>query len=106
MSSNNLPELTKKYAGQIAFMGGFDGADFDTEDWTKEGIKQKVYAMLDQCTPKAYIPCIAQGGPGSIYDGVYDAITEAIDDYNVEKFGIKREEIQRAPIQYEKNGYM
>ena len=106
MSSSNLPELTKKYAGQIAFMGGFDGADFDTEDWTKEGIKQKVYAMLDQCTPKAYIPCIAQGGPGSIYDGVYDAITEAIDDYNVEKFGIKREEIQRAPIQYEKNGYM
>ena len=106
MSSNNLPELSRKYCGKIAFMGGFDGADFDKEDWTKEDIKQKVYTMLDACTPKAYIPCIAQGGPGSIYDGVYDAIIEAIDDYNVEHFGIKKDEIVRAPIQYEKKGYM
>jgi hypothetical protein len=65
-----------------------------------------VYSLLDQCTPRGFIPCIAQGGPGSIYDGVYDAIMAAIDDYNVEHFGVKREEIVRAPLQYEKNGYM
>ena len=87
-------------------MGGFDGADFDYEGWTKEDIYAKVYKMLDACTPKAYIPCIAQGGPGSIYDGVYDTIMAAIDDYNVEHFGIKKEEIQRAPLQYDKTGYM
>lgn len=106
MSSNNLPELTRQYEGKIAFMGGFDGADFDTEDWNKDDIKQKVWTMLDACTPKAYIPCIAQGGPGSIYDGVYDAIMDAIDEYNVAKFGIKPEEIKRSPVQYEKKGYM
>ena len=61
---------------------------------------------IDECGNKYFIPCIAQGGPGSIYDGVYDAIMAAIDDYNVEHFGIKREEIVRAPLQYEKNGYM
>ena len=104
MSSNDLPNLTRKYCGQIGFMGGFDGADFDYEDWTREDIRAKVFKLLDACTPKAFIPCIAQGGPGSIYDGVYDTITEAIDDYNVEHFGIKKEEIQRAPIQYEKIG--
>ncbi len=106
MSSNNLPELTRKYCGKIGFMGGFDGADFDIPDWNAETIKEKVYELLDQCTPKGFIPCIAQGGPGSIYDGVYDAIMAAIDDYNVEHFGVKRDEIVRAPLQYEKKGYM
>jgi hypothetical protein len=106
MSSNDLPALVKKYCGRIAFMGGFDGADYDYEGWTKEETKDKVWKFLDQFdSPKGIIPCIAQGGPGSVYDGVYDAITKAIDDYNVEKFGIKREEIGRAPTQYEKTGY-
>ena len=106
MSSNNLPELVDKYCGKIAFMGGFDGADYDYEGWTKEETKEKVWKYLDQfSSPKGFIPCIAQGGPGSVYDGVYDAITDAIDEYNVAHFGIKPEEIERAPIQYEKTGY-
>ena len=72
----------------------------------RDDIRQKVFKLLDECTPKAFIPCVAQGGPGSIYDGVYDTIMEAIDDYNVEHFGIKKEEIVRSPLQYEKIGYM
>ncbi len=106
MSSNDLPALTEKYRGKIAFMGGFDGADFDTPDWTEEAIRDKVFAFLDKSSPSGFIPCIAQGGPGSVYDGVYDAIIEAIDDYNAAHFGVKKEEIVRSPIQYEKKGYM
>ena len=106
MSSNDLPALSKKYCGQIAFMGGFDGADFDFDGWNPEETKAKVFALLDACTPKAFIPCIAQGGPGSIYDGVYDCISDAIDEYNATHFGINRDEIRRSPTQYEKNGYM
>ena len=106
MSSNNLPELTKEWCGKIGFMGGFDGADYDTEDWDAEDIHKRVYELLDQCSPKAFIPCVGQGGPGSIYDGVYEAIFQAIDDYNVEKLGAKREEIKRLPLQFEKKGYM
>ena len=49
---------------------------------------------------------LAPGMLGSIYDGVYDTIMAAIDDYNVEHFGIKKDEIVRAPLQYEKKGYM
>ena len=106
MSSNDLPALTEKYRGKIAFMGGFDGADFDTPDWTEAAIRDKVFAFLDKSSPSGFIPCIAQGGPGSVYDGVYDAIIEAIDDYNAAHFGVKKEEIVRSPIQYEKKGYM
>ena len=40
-----------------------------------------------------------------MYDGVYDAIMDAIDEYNEKKFGIKRSEIVRSPLQYEKKGY-
>ena len=106
MSSNDLPELTRKYCGKIGFMGGFDGADFDYEGWTPEETKKKVWALLDACTPKAFIPCIAQGGPGSVYPGVYEALRDIIDEYNEEHFGVKKEEIVRSPIQYEKIGYM
>ncbi|MBQ3400222.1 MAG: uroporphyrinogen decarboxylase, partial [Lachnospiraceae bacterium] len=106
MSSNDLPNLTREWCGKIGFMGGFDGADFDKADWDAEDIHKRVYEFLDQCDPKAFIPCVGQGGPGSIYDGVYEAILAAIDDYNVEKFGIKREEITRLPLQFEKKGYM
>jgi len=106
MSSNDIPALTEKYRGKIAFMGGFDGADYDVPDWNAETIKENVYKVLDASSKSGFIPCIAQGGPGSIYDGVYEAIMSAIDDYNEEKFGIKKSEIVRSPLQFEKKGYM
>ena len=106
MTSNNLPELSKEWVGKIGFMGGFDGADYDMPDFDPEDIHNRVYKLLDQCSPKGFIPCIAQGGPGSVYDGVYEAIFDAVDDYNEEKFGIKKSEIQRIPMQLHKNGYM
>ena len=106
MSSNNLPELTKQYQGKIGFMGGFDGADYDKPDWTPEEVRAGVRKFLDENSPKGFVPCIAQGGPGSMYDGVYETIMETIDDYNEEKFGIKKSEIVRSPLQFEKKGYM
>ena len=106
MSANNLPELTKKYCGKIGFMGGFDGADYDKPDWTPEEVRAGVWKFLEENSPKGFVPCIAQGGPGSIYDGVYETIMETIDDYNEAKFGIKKSEITRSPLQFEKKGYM
>ncbi len=101
MASNNIPEMVKKYGDKITFMGGFDGAMVDTPDWSEAKIKETTYKVLDEVgTTKGFIPCIAQGGPGSVYKGVYDALVKAIDDYNVEKFGANREEIEagRLPL--------
>lgn len=107
MSTNNIPAIRKQYCGEIGFMGGFDGADYDLPNWNKETIRKQVFKALDEAeSPKGYIPCIAQGGPGSVYDGVYEAILEAIDDYNEIHFGIKKDEIVRSPMQLEKKGYM
>ena len=106
MTSNNIPEIREEYCGKIAFMGGFDGADWDKEDWDAEDMKKRAYEWLDTLDPKGYIPCVAQGGPDSVYDGVYTTLIDIIDQYNCDKFGIKKEDIKRAPLQFERNGYM
>ena len=55
---------------------------------------------LDELGMKYFIPCIAQGGPGSVYAGVYAAMNEEIDQYNREHFGFTQEELDanRLPI--------
>ena len=107
MSTNNIPAIRKQYCGEIAFMGGFDGADYDIPNWDRETIRKQVFKALDEAeSPRGYIPCIAQCGPGSIYDGVYETIFEAIDDYNELHFNINKNEIKRSPLQFEKKGYM
>ena len=106
-ASNDIPALVKQYAGQITFMGGFDGADYDTPNWDAEDIAARVRAYLDQFdSPKGYIPCVIQGGPGSIYDGVYETIFDTIQKYNAEHFGVTQEEQDlHLPLQFEKKGY-
>ena len=101
MMSNDIPSMCKEFHGHMGFMGGFDGADYDRPDWDAEDIRKRVFEWLDQNDPSGYIPCVAQGGPGSIYVGVYETIREAIDDYNELKFGIKKSEIVRAVEQVE-----
>lgn len=99
-STNDLPTLVKKYGDKITFMGGFDGAMVDRADMTYDKIKKIVFDYIDAVgTPKGFIPCIAQGGPGSVYPNVYNWLVEAIDEYSVEKLGVKKEEITRLPLQ-------
>jgi hypothetical protein len=99
MHSNNLPELIKKYGGQISFMGGIDNKFMDFEGWTREDCAKAARDAVESCGSKYYIPCITQGGPGSVYPGAYACLTEEIDKLSVEKFGIKQEDITRLPLQ-------
>ncbi len=99
MESNNVPELIKKYGDKITFMGGIDNKSVDFSGWTPEVIRKKVREVCDACGTKYFIPCITQGGPGSLYDGVYLAMAEEIDKYSAEVFGINPEEITRLPHQ-------
>jgi len=92
MEINNIPELIKQYGGKISFMGNIDNKSVDFEGWTKENCRKVVERALDTCPTKYYIPCIVQGGPGSVYKGVYAELSDAIDDYNEKKFGTKKAE--------------
>ena len=94
MASNNVPELVKKYGGKIAFMGGIDNKMVDFEGWTQEDCRKAAVDICEACGNKYFIPCITQGGPGSVYPGTYKALCDEIDKYNAEKFGLKIEEIE------------
>ena len=98
-STNNMPEMIKKYGGKISFMGGIENMLVDYEGWNREAIHDVVYKTLDECGNKYFIPCIAQGGPGSVYPGVYMSLANAIDRLNEEQYGIKAEESTRLPWQ-------
>lgn len=99
MRSNNVPELIKKYGGQISFMGDIDNKFVDKDGWTREDCRKAVRESCDACGNMYYLPCITQGGPGSVYPGAYAVMSEEIDLYSQEKFGIKPEEITRLPWQ-------
>lgn len=86
MSTNNVPELIEKYGGQISFHAGIDNGKVDRIDWTKENIMKEVEEQCMACGKLYYIPGTTMGGPESTYPGVYDAVSEAIDNMSKKMF--------------------
>lgn len=82
MTSNNLPEIIQKYGKDITIMAGLDSAKVDFEGWTPEIIRSEVKKACDELGKLYFIPCTTQGGPNSIYEGVYETITEEIKRYD------------------------
>ncbi|MDR2957005.1 MAG: hypothetical protein LBU61_02335 [Coriobacteriales bacterium] len=93
MEKNDVPALLEKYRGKITFMGNIDNKDVDFEGWTQEDARKAVVRACPDTDTRSYIPCITQGGPGSVYPGTYDALTVEIDRRSVELFGVKQEDI-------------
>ena len=98
MKSNNVPELIKKYGGKMTFMGEIDNKQVDFEGWTQADCTKAAVEAMERCGNKYFIPCITQGGPGSLYEGTYKGIWDAIDKYNCEKFGHKLADIENARL--------
>jgi hypothetical protein len=99
METNDVFALLEKYRGQIAFMGNIDNKDVDFDGWTQEDARKAVERACPDTNTLSYIPCITQGGPGSVYKGTYAALTEEIDKRSVELFGVAADEITRLPLQ-------
>ncbi len=97
MEVNNVPELVKKYGGQIAFMGDIDNKSCDFTEWTDENNKAVVERALSTNNQdrKYFLPCIVQGGPGSVFPGVYLSLCKYIDEYNEKHFGTPIAEIEQ-----------
>ena len=100
MKSNNVPELIAKYGGKITFMGEIDNKQVDFDGWTPADCEKAAREAIERCGTKYFIPCITQGGPGSLYPGTYKALWDAIDRYNCEKYGHTMEGLEnsREPI--------
>lgn len=100
MHSNNVPECIEKYGDKIAFMGEIDNKQVDFEGWTQADCEKAAVHAMETCGMKHFIPCITQGGPGSLYQGTYKGLWDAIDDYNCKHFGFTKEQLeaQRLPM--------
>jgi uroporphyrinogen-III decarboxylase len=86
MSTNNIPEIIKKYGGKLTVMGGIDNGKVDREDWTREAIHEETFQACRAYGTKYFIPCTTMGDPASIYPGVYDTVMEEIDKATEEFF--------------------
>jgi uroporphyrinogen-III decarboxylase len=93
METNNVAELVKQYQGKITFMGDIDNKDVDFTGWTPADTGKTVRRSIDSVNSlTSYIPCITQGGPGSVFPGRYRSLLDEIALYNQEKFGFPVEE--------------
>lgn len=98
MHSNDVPALIRQYGGKISFMGDIDNKFIDFEGWTQDDCRKAARAAMDACGKNYFIPCITQGGPGSVYPGAYKALCEEIDKYNTELFGWTQEQLDEARL--------
>lgn len=87
MSTNNTPELIKKYGGQISFMGDIDNGVVDVPDWTPELIARETERACRNCGKLYFIPCTTMGGPESTHPGVYEAVGKEIERMSKIMFG-------------------
>lgn len=86
VKENDLPELIKKYGGQISFHCGLDNGKYDTADWSPEKIEAGLREFFDTVGIKYVIPGFTQGGEGSAFAGAYECATETIDRLSKEYF--------------------
>ncbi len=86
VTTNNVPELVKKYGGKISFMGDINNGTVDVQDWTPELIEREVRRACETNGKLYFIPNLTGGGPASSYKGVYQEITACIDRLSKEMF--------------------
>ena len=85
-TTNNVPELIKKYGGQISFMGNIDSGVVDRESWSVDVIRNEVRRACETCGKHYFIPNTTIGGPSSTFFGVYDTTSKYIDEMSKEMF--------------------
>ena len=99
MKSNDLPAMMEKYKGKITFMGEIDNKQVDFDGWTPEDCEKAALEAIKRGNSlTSFIPCITQGGPGSLYAGTYQCLWDSIDKYNRETYGFTQEQLDAARL--------
>lgn len=83
---NDIPALVKQYGGKISFMTGIEAADVDKDGWSQEDVRNAVRKACTACGKHYFIPCQTGGGPSSVYEGVYEAIDQEIENASKDMF--------------------
>lgn len=86
MSTNNTPELIKKYGPQITFMGDIDSGKVDFPGWTPEVVAKYTEDACKRCGKLYFIPNLSQGLNFSSFPGVYEETSKVIKKLSKEMF--------------------
>ena len=89
LPQNDIVRLQKEAAGRITFMGGIDAAIVDWPNTPEDVIRGEVRRACQTYGPGGhFMPSLTYGGPGSIYPTVDEIISDEIERYNKEVYGI------------------
>lgn len=81
LPSNDIPALQKRLKGRMILMGGVDAGVVDLAAWNEETIREEVQRACREYTPGGgFIPALTYGLPEAIFPGVFELITEEIDN--------------------------
>lgn len=86
IDANDIPSVIDQYGDKIVIMGGIDDSVVDIPNWDKKQVYDYAMSKIRENGATSYIPCLTRGLGVSIFDGVYDTISEAIRDTNKEFF--------------------
>lgn len=82
LSTNNLHKIARDYAGKLTVMGGINNGIIDCVDWSREKVNEEVKRILDWVDSPYMIPNATFGGDYCTFDGVYEAVSDAVCSYN------------------------
>lgn len=89
LPQNDIVRLQEQLQGRMVLMGGIDAAIVDRPNTPEDVIRAEVRRACETYGPGGgFIPCITYGGPGSIFPGVYETISDEIEKYNQEIYGV------------------
>lgn len=89
LPQNDIVRLQKQLQGRMVLMGGIDAAIVDRPGTPEAVIRAEVRRACEEYGPGGgFIPCITYGGPGSIFPGVYETISDEIERYNLDVHGV------------------
>lgn len=86
MTTNNTPDLIKKYGSQITFMGEIDSGVVDFPNWTPENCARHVEKACTSCGKLYFIPNLTQGMDTSSFPGVYECVSKEIERMSKEMY--------------------
>ena len=89
LPQNDIVKLQEQLQGRMLLMGGIDAAIVDRQNTPEAVIRKEVRRACATYGPGGgFIPCITYGGPGGIFPGLYETISDEIDKYNLEVYGV------------------
>ncbi len=89
LPQNDIVKLQNQLKGRMVLMGGIDAAIVDRKDSTEDEIRTEVRRACSTYGPGGgFIPCMTYGGPGTIFPHVDGIVSDEIDRYNQEVYGV------------------